>query len=142
MAGRPITPEYNSNVTNNEKQMRAMAVEMATKGNKVPEPPDWLNPVAAAEYKRVAGTLELLDIDMALLCDYCILYERVRALADEMTYRPDDLKLVRVFNDTSSKLRSVANDLGMSPQARLKIAVKRVDEARSDDPFKKLMMGT
>ncbi len=142
---RPLTTKYNAAKTKADLQAREMAVKMANKGEPIGQAPEWLSDVAKAEYNRVAPQINLIDLDVALLSNYCVLYENLRNIEQSLTEtgtvidgKPNPL--IRSLNETSARLRSVANDLGLSPQARLKISVKKVDEARSKDPFKELMM--
>lgn len=142
---RPLTTKYNAAKTKADLQAREMAVKMANKGEPIGQAPEWLSDVAKDEYNRVAPQINLIDLDVALLSNYCVLYENLRNIEQSLTEtgtvidgKPNPL--IRSLNETSARLRSVANDLGLSPQARLKISVKKVDEARSKDPFKELMM--
>lgn len=142
---RPLTTKYNAAKTKADLQAREMAVKMANKGEPIGQAPEWLSDVAKSEYNRVAPQINLIDLDVALLSNYCVLYENLRNIEQSLTEtgtvidgKPNPL--IRSLNETSARLRSVANDLGLSPQARLKISVKKVDEARSKDPFKELMM--
>lgn len=142
---RPLTTKYNAAKTKADLQAREMAVKMANKGEPIGQAPEWLSDVAKSEYNRVAPQINLIDLDVALLSNYCVLYENLRNIEQSLTEtgtvidgKPNPL--IRSLNETSARLRSVANDLGLSPQARIKISVKKVDEARSKDPFKELMM--
>lgn len=91
--------------------------------NGVPVGPDWLTDSQRAIFDRKAaelvevGVLTTLDIDM--LGMYCRLYELIQTSSE-------------VNSAMFGQLRSLANDLGLTPAARERLTVKKPEKAANE----------
>ncbi|MCV7205296.1 phage terminase small subunit P27 family [Mycolicibacterium peregrinum] len=117
-----------------------------------PEPPEWLDGEALAEWRRVAPDLETLDLlkpaDRATLTAYCETWARfVSAVAEYKAHgltliNPDSGRVgknpaVSIAEAAATQLRAFANDFGLSPAAERTISTtaKTDGSAADDDPF-------
>lgn len=108
----------------------------------IPEPPDFLSPIAAAEWRRVAEELFHLrlvaKVDSNVLCAYCQAFSRWRAaeeLLAEAALRdprtrgllvqgargPVQNPLVRIADHASQLMVRNAAELGLTASARARI---------------------
>lgn len=115
-----------------------------------PEPPEWLDGEALAEWNRVAPDLETLDLlkpaDRATLAAYCETWARwVCAVkqykAEGITViNPDSGRVgkhpaVAIAEAAATQLRAFANDFGLSPAAERNLAMSPKSDGNEDDPF-------
>lgn len=116
-----------------------------------PEPPDWLDGEALAEWERVAPSLEELDLlktaDRATLAAYCETWARYVAAVAE--YKVNGLTLINpdsgrvgknpavaIAETAAAQLRTYANDFGLSPAAERAISTAvKTDDSTDDDPY-------
>lgn len=128
----------------------------------VPEPPDFLNAEAKAEWWRRAPELHrlrvLTSVDVSVLAAYCQAYSRWRAAeialakmgeADMLTGammirtangNPIQNPILGVASRALEQMSRLAAEYGMTPAARAKIEVD--DEALKNDPLSKLHLLT
>jgi P27 family predicted phage terminase small subunit len=117
--------------------------------------PDWLSPVAAAEWDRLAPHLASMGTvkatDEPLLAAYCESYARWRRLADLAAHsnpilnRGSDVEPIWVKNpifaqvrDATAELRVLAREFGLTPSARAGLRVTVVSAA----PVERLFTGS
>ena len=91
-------------------------------------PPDWLNEEAKKEWKKIIKDISDFDLftsaDENLICTYCITmaqYKRsvLNCIID------DSMKLSKILITLSDKL-------GLSPNGRARLAVKKVNEEKDE----------
>lgn len=129
-------------------------------GRKVPESPkfirqasdapDWLDAEALAEWRRVAPTLERLDLlkpeDRALLSAYCETWsvyvaavQRVRAEGLTITSPKSGVvhrnPAVTVAETARMHLLRLASEFGLTPAAEQRLAVAPGDDGDGLNPF-------
>jgi P27 family predicted phage terminase small subunit len=116
-----------------------------------PEPPEWLDGEALAEWRRIVPDLENLDLlkpaDRATLTTYCETWARfVDAVAE---YKANGLTLINpdsgrvgknpavaIAEAAATQLRAFANDFGLSPAAERTISTTVKPDGGADlDPF-------
>lgn len=106
--------------------------------------PNWLDEVAKREFKRVAELLlevELInEADIAHLALYCDAYSQYIGYKEEVENtglwidgKPNPF-IIRM-RDAATQVRQFASDLGLSPQARAKLAINLADGEDDDDDF-------
>ncbi|TGA95622.1 phage terminase small subunit P27 family [Sporolactobacillus shoreae] len=130
---RRTKEQLNKRVENEKKlQMRAENVK----------PPAWLPTAAKKEFKRLAELLlevELIneaDIDhLALFCDAYAQYIQYTKEIKSMGLWVDGKSnpLIMRKKDAAAQMRSFGADLGLSPSARAKLAIKLNGDDRDDD---------
>lgn len=108
-------------------------------------PPNWLDNVAKAEYKRIYPLileLPIKSLDMALLAMYCQTYSNyidasknlVREKVVE-TERGSKLSpYYTIQRDSITAMNSIAPKLGLSLDSRMKIVTPKKEE-KEDDPM-------
>lgn len=118
--------------------------------------PDWLSPLAAEEWDRVAPHLEAMGTaratDQAALAAYCESYARWRVLVSLAAKSPPVLDRNRdgerivvknpVYSqvrDASAELRVMAREFGLTPSAR---AGLRVELVSADQGAERYFTGT
>jgi P27 family predicted phage terminase small subunit len=117
-----------------------------------PEPPEWLDGEALAEWHRIVPALECLDLlkiaDRSMLATYCETWARyVDAVVEYKAHgltliNPDSGRIgknpaVAIAEAAASQLRSFANDFGLSPAAERNLATAPKSDDNSEDPFAK-----
>lgn len=115
-----------------------------------PDSPDWLDAEALAEWRRVAPTLERLDLlkpeDRALLSAYCETWsvyvaavQRVRAEGLTITSPKSGVvhrnPAVTVAETARMHLLRLASEFGLTPAAEQRLAVAPGDDGDGLNPF-------
>lgn len=115
-----------------------------------PDAPDWLDAEALAEWRRVAPTLERLDLlkpeDRALLSAYCETWsvyvaavQRVRAEGLTITSPKSGVvhrnPAVTVAETARMHLLRLASEFGLTPAAEQRLAVAPGDDGDGLNPF-------
>lgn len=122
----------------NELKRRAEAEDkLQMKTNKI-KPPKWLDKTAQEAFSFLKT--ELLDIklltngDVHALSMYCYWYSQhvtLQAEADVAKRESPDVlgnPLIKQLDTCTKNLRSYGNDLGLSPSARAKLAIKMAQD--------------
>jgi len=114
------------------------------------EPPEHLDEIAQAEYRRIVPLLQELPIaalDYAQTSAYCQFYSNwVQATAQ---MKDEDMvittahgvrtnPLITVQRDAHSSMQSIAQKMGLTIDSRLKIMTPKKEE-QNNDPFKDFM---
>lgn len=118
--------------------------------HQAPDAPDWLDAEALAEWRRVAPTLERLDLlkpeDRALLSAYCETWsvyvaavQRVRAEGLTITSPKSGVvhrnPAVTVAETARMHLLRLASEFGLTPAAEQRLAVAPGDDGDGLNPF-------
>ena len=87
--------------------------------SKLPKPPPWLPPFAKTEWNRICKVMKAVNViteaDASVLTQYCLLYA-------EMKKEKTDFQAAK-----HTQLRMCAIELGLTPIARSKIVVGKVN---------------
>jgi phage terminase small subunit len=104
----------------------------------VPSAPKWLTANAKKIYKKTAG--EIVRLGIAGRCDENILaifsmqldrLQTISSMADK------DLSAERMLNDLTASVLSLSKELGITPSARAKLRIAKVEEDDAIDKFLK-----
>ncbi len=133
---RYVKAELEKRAKNEEKmKMRADNVK----------PPEWLSATAKKEFERLAELLleiELInEADIGILALYCDAYtlyiscdKQIKKHGLWVGGKPNPFIMRK--RDAAAQMRSLASDLGLSPSARAKLAIKADgDEEGEKDDF-------
>ena len=103
----------------------------------VPKAPTWLNANAKKIYKNTAKEIVALGIagraDANVLAIFSMQYDRLMTLSEK---NDGELPSQRLLNDLSTQCLSLIKELGISPSARAKLRIARVE---TDDDLDELM---
>ena len=117
-------------------------------------PPDWLPASAKSEWERLLPILQkdypLTETDFGLLVSYCLAFSRIKTAEGEIrkygtytTNKKTNIKKVNpavsVQSQAMKDLKSNATALGMTLEARSKLALNNNKQKESVDPFQELM---
>ncbi len=103
----------------------------------VPDPPKWLSKAALAEWKRLAEPLAMLgclsDLDLANFAAYCSSYAAYQQAerdfrAAEQWGLEERREARLVLGAAERALRSFSSEFGLTPVARLRLAMQTGDE--------------
>ncbi|WDI24330.1 phage terminase small subunit P27 family [Bacillus subtilis] len=117
------------------------------------KPPTWLDKVGKKEFKRVAALLAEVEIiteaDISMLAAYCNAYSQyvsISKIIEEdgiMVHtegKDEDGNLIKLVGEEHpllkrqknyfDQMKSAANDFGLTPSARAKLAITRTQEER------------
>lgn len=119
----------------------------------VSEPPAWLPQSAITEWQRLVPVLKkdfpLSETDFGMLVSYCLAFSRIKTaeseirrsgtyLINEDTGKKTVNPAVRVQSQAMKDLKQAASSLGMTLEARSKLALNKAKE-EVKDPFEELM---
>jgi P27 family predicted phage terminase small subunit len=96
----------------------------------IPRPPTWLNDNAKKIYK--AASKEIVNLGIAGKCDvnvlsiYAMQLDRLQALSQKENKDPSEN---RALNDLTASTLSLIKELGISPSARAKLRIAKVDDS-------------
>lgn len=111
------------------------------------EPPEHLDDIAQAEYRRIVPLLQELPIaalDYAQVSSYCQFYSNWMQATAQMKNQDMVITtahgvrqnpLITIQRDAHASMQSIAQKLGMTIDSRLKIMTPRKEEQKHD-PFK------
>lgn len=161
-AGRKRKPIKMHLLEGNPSQLRKSEIEAREKEElkvpcEMPEMPDYLDKIAAAEWKRVSEILFKLGIihtlDMSQLANYCMTYskwvqvekmlkkakwiQKIKLDNGQYHYTLKNHDLYREAKDLSVKLKGFCSEFGMSPSARSRMAMPGTKN--DEDDFEKLL---
>ncbi|NME41577.1 phage terminase small subunit P27 family [Lactobacillus agilis] len=145
---RQVMAVVNKHETKEEKAIRQEAIKSIKDGPKInKKPPTSLDRVGKAEYRRLIALLadSVSALDENILATYCATYSAI--VACQKAIKSDGTILdggkinpaVKQMDALTKTLRSLANDLGLTPQARLKMAWNNAKQEDNSDPFKALV---
>lgn len=125
----PIASQHS--LESNDKRPKAVSDGI------VPKAPSWLNSNAKKIYKQTSN--EIVKLGIAGRCDQNILaifsaqLDRLQVVS-KLSNR--ELYHERLQNDLTASVLSLAKELGITPSARAKLRIAKVEE---DDAFEKFM---
>lgn len=153
MAGRKPVPTKLKVLRGNPGKRPLNASEPKARVLKeVPQPPDFMDEVAKAEWWRMGQ--ELVDMgmltssDRAALIGYCISYARVAAIELELSTGREELVLVadkggeyinpmvNIQSMALKQMKAYLTEFGMTPSSRTRI---KVPDAPKEDPFENFL---
>lgn len=126
--------------------------KMKMRSNNI-KPPSWLDKVAKKEFKRIAELLKEVDIiteaDISMLAAYCNAYSQYISITkvieeDGLMVHKDGFDedgnpieligeehpLLKRQKNFFDQMKSAANDFGLTPSARAKLAITKTQEIR------------
>lgn len=100
----------------------------------IPKAPAWLNANAKKIYKQTAQEIVSLGIagksDANVIAIFAMQYDRLMTLSAN---NDGELPSQRMLNDLSTQCLSLIKELGISPTARAKLRIAKVEE--DENPF-------
>lgn len=102
----------------------------------IPRPPTWLNDNAKKIYKATAK--EIVNLGVAGRCDinvlaiYSMQLDRLQVLSQQENKDPS---ANRMLNDLTASTLSLIKELGISPSARAKMRIAKVDDSDALSDF-------
>lgn len=125
----PIPSEHSINTT--DKRPKPVG------DNKIGSPPKWLNDNAKKIYKQTANEIKSLGIsdrcDTNILAIFSAQLDRLQVVSQ---LEDKEIFQERIQNDLTSSVLSLAKELGITPSARAKLRIAKVQE---EDPLADLM---
>lgn len=118
------------------------------------QPPDWLPQSAISEWNRLVPVMKkdfpLSETDYGLLISYCLSYSRIKTaeseirksgtfITNEKTGFKQPNPAVRVQSQAMKDLKASAGALGMTLQARSKLALNKAKNEKPVDKFEELL---
>ncbi len=106
------------------------------------KPPSWLDRLAKEAFKFVSNELISIEIlsngDVYSLSMYCYWYSqhvKLQKEAETLMNEPDVIgnPLIKQIDTASKQIRSFGSDLGLSPSARAKLAIKLAQDEDDDE---------
>ncbi|MGX2946102.1 phage terminase small subunit P27 family [Enterococcus alishanensis] len=128
-----------------ELKKRARAEDKLKMNTNKIKPPDWLDKTAKEAFSFLRK--ELLEIelltngDVHALSTYCYWYsQQVQLQSQAALYQaenPEEIgnPLLKQLDTCSKNLRSIGSDLGLSPSARAKLAIKLAQDDGDDSEW-------
>ena len=120
----------------------------------VSEPPAWLPQSAISEWERLVPVMRkefpLSETDFGMLVSYCLAFSRIKTaeaeirrsgtyLVNEDTGKKAVNPAVRVQSQAMKDMKQAASALGMTLEARAKLALNK-NKQEAVDPFEELMI--
>lgn len=117
-------------------------------------PPSWLPKSAKSEWDRLIPVLKqdlpISETDYSMLVSYCLAYSRIKTaegeikkygtfITDEKTGTKKANPAVNVQSKAIADLRQCSSALGMTLEARSRLAYNKAKVEEPADPFKELM---
>jgi phage terminase small subunit len=103
-----------------------------TGDNELSRPPVWLNANAKKIYKSTAELIKKLGIsdraDANFLALYATQLDRLQVLSNKVE---KDLREQRMLNDLTTSVIQLSRELGITPSARAKLRLTKVEEDNS-----------
>lgn len=145
------------NLSNEEKAQREDAKrELFEQQPLISTPPDWMPPSAISEWNRLIPVMKidfpLSETDYGLLISYCLAYSRIKTaegeirkagtfITNEKTGHKQPNPAVKIQSQAMKDLKSSASALGMTLEARAKLALNKAKAEKPSDPFEVLLNG-
>ena len=146
-----------AHLSNEEKAQREDAKkELFEHEELVSTPPDWLPPSAKSEFFRIVPVMKkdlpLSETDFGLLISYCLAFSRIKTaegeirkfgtfVTNENTGQKQPNPAVKVQSQAMKDLKASASALGMTLEARAKLALNKAKNEKPSDPFEVLLNG-
>lgn len=146
---RPTKPVdlVNKHLTNEEKEARKQGEEKLKGKSDCIKPSSYLSKKQKEIFKKLVSMLEESDIlsnlDIYLLDEAAVTIDRMQALESDINtgkVNMFDQKVTACENMLHKKFGRYMNELGISPQARSKMA-NMAAQNKTEDPLKKLLAG-
>ena len=121
------------------------------------EPPSWLPTSALTEWKRVEPLLKkdfpISESDYSLLVSYVLLFARIKTCEDNIRKYGTFMKnksngqrkpnpAINVQSQAIRDLKSIATSLGMTLEARHRLAINKAKNETPTDKFEELLNGS
>ena len=145
------------NLSNEEKAQREDAKKALFEQQPlISTPPDWMPPSAISEWNRLIPVMKidfpLSETDYGLLISYCLAYSRIKTaegeirkagtfITNEKTGHKQPNPAVKIQSQAMKDLKSSASALGMTLEARAKLALNKAKAEKPSDPFEVLLNG-
>jgi len=149
MGGRPRKPTQTKIAEGNRGKRKLDISKEPQFPREIPEPPDFLSPDAAAEWRELSGLLFdaglLTKVDGKALAAYCETYAVWKGLHIEFRESKQKYCLVGVggafyknpmvsmINEASCRMLKYLHEFGLTPASRSKITITKKDLDK--DPF-------
>ncbi|MFB5429863.1 phage terminase small subunit P27 family [Enterococcus casseliflavus] len=149
-----LLEDVNMHLSNEQKAQREDAKkELFEHQELVTEAPSWLPQSAISEWNRLIPILKkdfpLSETDFGMLVSYCLAFSRIKTaeaeirrsgtyLVNEETGKKAVNPAVRVQSQAMKDLKQSASALGMTLEARAKLALNK-NKQEVTDPFEELM---
>lgn len=149
-----LLEDVNMHLSNEQKAQREDAKkELFEHQELVTEAPSWLPQSAISEWNRLIPVMKkdfpLSETDFGMLVSYCLAFSRIKTaeaeirrsgtyLINEETGKKVVNPAVRVQSQAMKDLKQSASALGMTLEARAKLALNK-NKQEVTDPFKELM---
>ncbi|MFS1024163.1 phage terminase small subunit P27 family [Enterococcus casseliflavus] len=150
-----LLEDVNMHLSTEQKAQREDAKkELFEHKELVSEPPAWLPQSAISEWERLVPVMKqdfpLSETDFGMLVSYCLAFSRIKTaeaeirrsgtyLVNEETGKKAVNPAVRVQSQAMKDLKQSASALGMTLEARAKLALNK-NKQEVTDPFKELMV--
>jgi len=150
-----LLEESKSHISNEQKAQREDAKqELFNHKQLTTEAPEWLPQSARTEWERLVPVMKkdfpLSETDYGSLVSYCLAYSRIKTAENEIrktgtfiTSESSGVKkanpAVNVQSKAMNDLKASANALGMTLEARSKLALNKAKTQEEKDPFKEMM---
>lgn len=118
------------------------------------QPPDWLPQSAISEWDRLVPVMKkdfpLSETDYGLLISYCLAFSRIKTaegeirktgtfITNEKTGTKQANPAIRVQSQAMKDLKAASTALGMTLEARSKLALNKAKNEKPSDPFEELL---
>ncbi|NKC58963.1 phage terminase small subunit P27 family [Vagococcus fluvialis] len=118
------------------------------------QPPDWLPQSAISEWDRLVPVMKkdfpLSETDYGLLISYCLAFSRIKTaegeirktgtfITNENTGTKQANPAIRVQSQAMKDLKASASALGMTLEARSKLALNKAKNEKPVDEFEELL---
>ena len=118
------------------------------------QPPDWLPQSATSEWDRLVPVMKkdfpLSETDYGLLISYCLAFSRIKTaegeirktgtfITNENTGTKQANPAIRVQSQAMKDLKASASALGMTLEARSKLALNKAKNEKPVDEFEELL---
>lgn len=146
---RKLTENKKGRISNEEKEARQESERLISELTPISvTPPDWLDDIAKAEYKRIVPLLKELPVaslDYSLVSSYCMAYSDMVQASERLKSEEDIIETAHgtklnqnhvIRREAFKIINSVAPKLGMTIDSRLKIFTPKKEE--KSDPFKEM----
>lgn len=149
-----LLEDVNMHLSNEQKAQREDAKkELFEHQELVTEAPSWLPQSAISEWNRLIPIMKkdfpLSETDFGMLVSYCLAFSRIKTaeaeirrsgtyLVNEETGKKAVNPAVRVQSQAMKDLKQSASALGMTLEARAKLALNK-NKQEVTDPFEELM---
>lgn len=150
-----LLEDVNMHLSTEQKAQREDAKkELFEHKELVSEPPAWLPQSAISEWERLVPVMKqdfpLSETDFGMVVSYCLAFSRIKTaeaeirrsgtyLVNEETGKKAVNPAVRVQSQAMKDLKQSASALGMTLEARAKLALNK-NKQEVTDPFKELMV--